>query len=158
MDSSRANSNGLLQFQASRLQELINEMIKCCEDRKIYENQKFGLPYAEIKCLLLFTDERYLTVKNIAKRLDVAKSRVTKLIGGLLDKGLVERSDDPHDSRVKLIRLTHAGQEKIHQVESFHLDIHTTLLLNILPEERNALLSYLERLRTSMETVKQSLL
>jgi DNA-binding MarR family transcriptional regulator len=157
MESSSANDNGLLQFQASRLQELINEMVKCCEDRKIYENQRFGLPYAEIKCLMLFEDERYLTVKNIAKRLDVAKSRVTKLISGLLEKGLVERSDDPYDSRIKLIRVTHVGQEKIRQVLSFYRDIHSSLLLNIPPEERNTLLSYLDRLRTSMETVKRDL-
>jgi DNA-binding MarR family transcriptional regulator len=144
-----------LEYQASRLQALINEMVKCCEDRKIYENQKFGLPYAEIKCLLLFQGERYLTVKSIASRLDVAKSRVTKLINGLLAKGYVERIDDPKDTRVKLISLTQAGRKKIQEVESFHLSLHKKLIQCIDPEDRGELLSYLEQLRNGMEEVKQ---
>jgi len=149
------SQGSFLEYQASRLQALINEMVKCCEDRKIYENQKFGLPYAEIKCLLLFQGERYLTVKSIASRLDVAKSRVTKLVNGLLSKGYVERIDDPKDTRVKLISLTQAGQRKIQEVEAFHLSLHKKLIQCIDPEDRGELLSYLEQLRNGMEEVKQ---
>ena len=72
----------LLRYQAERLQDLINEMLQCCDDRKLYESQRFNLPYAELKCLMLFKGERYLTVKGIAQKLDVAKSRVTKIVNG----------------------------------------------------------------------------
>ena len=44
----------LLEYQTQRLQHLITEVIQCCEDRKLYQARKFGLPYAEVKCLLLF--------------------------------------------------------------------------------------------------------
>ena len=70
----------LIGYQTSRLQDLINEIVQCCEDKRLYESQRFGVPYAELKCLMLFDGERYLTVKGIAQKLDVAKSRVTKLI------------------------------------------------------------------------------
>jgi DNA-binding MarR family transcriptional regulator len=132
-------------------------MVQCCEDRKLYESQKFGLPYAELKCLLLFNGERYLTVKGLAQNLDVAKSRVTKLINGLFEEGLVDTIDDPKDGRVKLISLTPAGQKKAKEVDAFHKEIHRKILLQMGEDERKKVLSHLELLRLSMEAVKEQL-
>ena len=147
----------MLATQAAKLQALIDEILKCCNERKFYENQKFGLPFAEIRCLLLFKDERYLTVKGIAHKLDVAKSRVTKLVGGLLEKGMVERIEDPQDSRVKLICLTSAGRGRISEIEDFHNSVYQELLGHINAEDRSAALFYLEQIRDCMEAVKQTL-
>ncbi len=147
----------MLSYQASKMQTLIDEMVKCCDERKLYENQKFGLPFSEIKCLLLFKDERYLTVKGIARKLDVAKSRVTKLVNGLLEKKMVQRFEDPQDSRVKLISLTPRGKKKIQEVQAFHASVFEDLLGHINPEDRNHALFYLEKIRDCMEAVKQSL-
>lgn len=147
----------LLGYQTQRLQDLITEMVKCCEDRKLYESQKFGLPYAEVKCLMLFDGERYLTVKGISQKLDVAKSRVTKLIDGLNNKGFVERLEDPQDARVKLIRLTAVGENKADELDAFHQDIHRQILLRIADPERKSMLSNLELLRSAMEAVKEKL-
>ena len=148
----------LTEYQAGRLQTLVQEMVKCCEDRRIYENKSLGLPYAEIRCLLLFDGEQYLTVNEIARRMDVAKSRATKLVRGLLDKGYLERTEDPRDTRVKLINTTDAGKKKIKEVEDFHLQIHKELINLISPEDRSSMLGYLEMLRNSMEEIKQKLL
>ncbi|UCG67238.1 MAG: MarR family transcriptional regulator [Deltaproteobacteria bacterium] len=145
----------LVGYQTSRLQDLINEIVQCCEDKRLYESQRFSVPYAELKCLMLFDGERYLTVKGIAQKLDVAKSRVTKLISGLIEKGLVERIDDPRDGRIKLINLTSAGKKKSEEVADFHREIHTSILLQMAPEERKNMLSYLESLRAAMEAAKE---
>lgn len=144
-----------LEYQAIKLQGLIAEMVKCCQDRKFFENQKFGLPSAEVQTLLLFKGERYLTVKTIAEKLDVAKSRVTKLVSGLLNKKLVDRIEDPQDSRVKLISLTPNGKAKLQQIESFQLFLHKQLLLYFEPEERTVIIAQVEKLRTGMEAIKR---
>ena len=57
----------LLTYQTETLQDLIAEVVKCCEDRKLYETNRFSLPYAEVRCLMLFEGERYLTVKGISQ-------------------------------------------------------------------------------------------
>lgn len=147
----------LLEYQTQRLQGLIREMIECCDDRKLYESKRFHLPYAELTCLMLFQGERYLTVKGIAQRLDVAKSRVTKLIQGLLDKGLVERVDDPKDARIKLISLSRKGHRMSGEIEEFQRDIHRQILLEMEPAQRKNVLAYLESLRSAMEAVKKRL-
>jgi DNA-binding MarR family transcriptional regulator len=144
----------LVGYQISRLQDLINEIVHCCEDKRLYESQRFGLPYAELRCLMLFAGERYLTVKGIAQRLEVAKSRVTKLVNGLVQKGLVETIVDPQDARIKLINLTPAGQGKSEKIADFHREIHARILSNIAADERLNMLSYLEVLRSAMEAVK----
>ena len=148
----------LLAYQTLRLKDLIKEIIDCSEGRKLYETQKFDLPYAELNCLLLFIGERYLTVKGIAQSLEVAKSRVTKLINGLISKGLVESVDDPNDARVKLIRLTSAGERKAAIIEDFHREIHQKILEQFSVKERKNIISNLEILRSAMEAVKEQLI
>jgi DNA-binding MarR family transcriptional regulator len=147
----------LLGYQTQRLQELIAEILKCCEDRKLYETGKFGLPYAELRCLLLFEGERYLTVKGIAQKLDVAKSRVTKIVNGLKNKVLVEQVDDPHDARIKLISITPAGKKKAQEITVFQRGLYRQILLHLDADERKGLFTYLELLRTAMEVVKEQL-
>jgi DNA-binding MarR family transcriptional regulator len=152
-----AINEDLLTYQAHRLQELIAEMLKCCEDRKVYESGKFALPYAELKCLLLFDGQRYLTVKDIAQKLEVAKSRVTKIASGLKEKQLVEEIDDPKDARIKLISLTPAGHTRFNEIAAFQRELYRTLLLQVDADERKHVLSKLELLRSAMEAVKEDL-
>jgi len=156
-NATRPNED-LLDYQTGRLQDLIGEIVDCCEDRRLYESQKFGVPFAELRCLLLFDGERYLTVKGIAQRMDVAKSRVTKIVDSLIEKGLVERFEDPRDSRIKLISLTPQGRAVSEQARAFHEEIHRNLLLHLADEERKSILSELEKLRSAMEAVKERFL
>jgi len=147
----------LLIYQTLRLKDLIQEIVECCEERKLYQNRKFGLPYAEINCLMQFDGERYLTVKGISQKLDVAKSRVTKIVRGLIEKGMVEQISDPKDARIKLISLTPAGQTKLEAIDAFLREIHRKILIQMEAEERENMLSYLQILRSAMEAVKEQL-
>ena len=151
-------NDDLLSYQTQKLRTLVSEINQCCDDRKLYETQKFGLPYSEIKCIMLFNGERYLTVKGIAKRLDVAKSRVTKIIDGLIAKDMVSRFDDPTDARIKLISLTPVGEEKTKEIEIFETDLHRKILVQMDDHERKNMLSELEVLRSAMEAVKATLI
>ncbi len=157
-DNLPTNNDELLNYQTLSLQNLIGEMLQCCEDRKLFQSQKFELPYSELKCLMLFNGERYLTVKGIAKRLDVAKSRVTKIVDGLIHRGLVKRMEDPNDGRIKLISLTPSGEEKSKEIDAFQKEIHKKILLHLQGDERKTVLSNLGLLRSAMEAVKEQLI
>ena len=146
-----------LGYQSQRLQDLIEEVVHCCKERTVFLSKKFDIPEAELRCLMLFGEERYLTAKGISQKLDVAKSRVTKIINGLMQKRLVESTDDPNDARVKLIGLTQEGQRKSKELGAMNTDLHQRLLLEIEPEQRKMVISCLEVLRSSMEAVKNQL-
>ena len=153
---SESNLN-LTESQAQRLMDLIEEIIHCCQERVLFQSKKFLLGPAELRLVLLFKQERYLTVKDIARRLDVAKSRVTKIIDGLIEKKLIQRIHDPEDARIKLISLSPAGQKKFDAIELFIRDIHRNLVMNLKSEDRQSVLASLELLRSSMESVKEKM-
>ncbi len=147
-----------LEHQTERLRDLITEMVRCCEDRNLLETKRFSLPYTELKCLLLFKGEKYLTVKGMSLKLDVAKSRVTKLIDNLLKKGLVSRIDDPKDGRIRLISLSPKGKALADEIEGFQERLYSEILLQLEAHERKDVLSHLGTLRAAMEVVKKRFL
>jgi len=151
------NTDELFLYQSQRLQDLMREILRCCQDRMLFESQRFGLPQAELKCLMLFETERYLTLKGIAQKMEVAKSRVTKIVDGLVHKRLVRSTEDPHDGRVKLISLTPAGQKKLREIGRFVREIHEKILDQLESDQRKTVLSSLELLRSCMEVIKAEL-
>ena len=153
-ESSPESSEVLLGYQSQRLHDLIKEILQCCSEQTSYLSKKFDIPAAELRCLLLFGGEKYLTAKSISQKLHVAKSRVTKITTGLILKGLVETFVDPKDGRVKLIGLTQEGQKKSKEIRALITDLHHLLLLEFDLDQRKTVISCLEVLRSSMEVVK----
>ena len=142
-------------YQLAQFQLLVSELFRCCQERMQYQSEKFQLPDAEIRCLLLFGEDRYLTSKGIAYKLNVVKSRVTKIVDGLVHKNLVQRIRDPEDSRVTLLSLTLEGQKKVNSITEFLEYVHQETLRQMTVDQRKAVLSSLDLLRSSMKAVKE---
>jgi len=140
--------------QAHRFQELIFTLYQCCQDRMQSQSDLFSLPDAELRCLRLFGQERYLTSKGISRQMGVVKSRVTKIIEGLVNKGFIQRFKDPEDSRITLLSLTTAGQEKLAQINQYVAATNFDVLAQMTPEQRNTLLAHLEILKVSMDAAR----
>lgn len=148
-------STEFLERQTQRLRDLITEMIRCCEGRNLLEMKRFSLPTAELKCLTLFKGEKYLTIKGMAQKLDVAKSRVTLLIDSLVKKGLVNKIDDPADGRIKLISLSPKGKALTDEIEEFQARLYREVLLKLEAQERTEIISHLGILTSVMEEVRK---
>lgn len=86
--------------------------------------------------------------------MNVVKSRVTKIIDGLVKRGFVHRTKDPEDSRVTLLSLTSKGQKKLDEINSFLDELHMEVLNRISSEHRMAILLNLDLLKTAMQSVK----
>jgi DNA-binding MarR family transcriptional regulator len=149
------HNGGVSAYQLDKFQELIARLFQCCQERMQYQCERFQLPDAEFRCLGLFGEERYLTAKSIAHRMNVVKSRVSKIIDGLIKKKLIQRIKDPEDSRVQLLSLTAEGQEKINEINGFLEDVYSEVLSGMAPDQRQAMLTNLDILKASMEAVKE---
>ena len=143
------------EYQLEKFQELIAKLFQCCQERMQYQCEQFQIPDAELRCLCLFGEERYLTAKSIALKMNVVKSRVSKIIDGLIKKGLVQRIKDPEDSRVQLLSLTPEGHKKINNINGFMKNIYGQVLAQMAPDQRQAMLTNLDILKASMETVNE---
>ena len=106
---------------------------------------------------MLFEGERYLTPKSIALRMNVAKSRVTRIVSGLRKRGLVKNTNDPEDSRVTLLSLTTEGKDLLLQISVFMNDVYSDVLSQFSLQQRQALINSLGSLKQSMETVKDKM-
>jgi len=141
-------------FVTRKLENLMNSIISCCEERTQKEAKRFGLPYGEIEILKHLGQDRYATVTGLSSRLGVAKSRVTKLVGGLLKKGLIYTTEDPKDARVKLFGLTNKGKDLLKEILNYETDLYKNLISGLRPEDRDMLLRSLDLLLNGMERVK----
>lgn len=141
----------LPEHQIEHFQKLIFELYQCCQMRMQHQSEQFDIPDAELRCLRLFGQERYLTPKEIAHRMGVVKSRITKLIEGLVRKGLVQRFKDPADSRMALLQLTVNGQTKLRQINDHLRRANSEVLARMTPSQREDLLLHLDALRTAMK-------
>jgi DNA-binding MarR family transcriptional regulator len=146
---------GISNNQVKQFQTLVTKLFQCCQERLQYQYERFKLPDAELRCLLLFEEERYLTAKGIAYKMNVVKSRVTKIIDGLVKKKLVQRIPDPEDSRITLLSLTSQGHKKLSDIKAFHDHVNYQVLLQMEPEQRKTMLTNLDLLKASMEAVKE---
>ena len=149
---------GISDFQLQQFQDLMAKLYQCCQERIKYQSERFNLPDAELRCLLLFGQERYLTSKNIAQKMNVAKSRVTKVVNGLVKKNMVQRLQDPEDSRVTLLSLTAAGHQKLSDINQFLKFVHNQALQQLEPEQRKTMLTNLDILKASLEATKELML
>ena len=151
-------STEVTNHQLKHFQELIMKLFLCCQERMQYQCERFGLPDAEFRCLMLFGEERYLTAKGIVHKMNVVKSRVSKIIEGLIKKKLIQRIKDPEDSRGSLISLTPAGQKMLNNINAFLEEVHHQVLMQMAPDQRKAVLTHLDTLKASMEAVKEMMI
>jgi DNA-binding MarR family transcriptional regulator len=150
-----ANQLEVSENQLKQFQELIAKLFQCCQERMQYQCERFELPDAELRCLVLFGQERYLTAKGIAQKMNVVKSRVSKIVDGLIRKKLIQRIKDPEDSRISLLSLSPEGQKKLNEINGFLENIHHQVLSQMAPDQRMAMLTNLDILKASMEAVKE---
>ncbi|MEW6673629.1 MAG: MarR family winged helix-turn-helix transcriptional regulator [Thermodesulfobacteriota bacterium] len=154
-ETKQSGRNDVPAYQLDQFKALIAKLFQCCQERMQYQCDRFQLPDAELRCLVLFNDVHYLTATDIALKMNVVKSRVSKIVEGLLKKKFIQRIKNPEDSRISLLSLTPFGQKKLNDINMFLEDVHYQMLLQLTPEERKTVLANLNMLRSSMEAVKE---
>ena len=155
MNYFEASTVNVSEHQLLQFQSLMTRLFQCCQERMQYQSERFEIPDAELRCLLLFQDERYLTSKGIAHKMRVVKSRVSKIINSLIKKQLILKVKDPEDSRINLFSLTPTGQLKLEEINLFLRSIHHETLQQMAPEQRTTMLTNLDLLKASLEAVKE---
>ncbi len=127
-----------LQSHASILRELDAELLG--------EHDLTTRDY-EVLLYLAQADDRRLPMSALAERTMLTRSGITRLVDGLVTRGLIERVSCPNDARVSYARLTDFGYEKLRQAGRTHIaSIRRLFLENFSPEEVELLASLLGRL------------
>jgi DNA-binding MarR family transcriptional regulator len=91
-----------------------------------------------------------LRVSDLACRVELDVSTVSRQIKHLEDKGYIERTADPDDGRASLVRLTDEGTSTMRAAMQRRLDRISTALAHWSDQDREALQSMLTRLAADL--------
>ncbi len=108
-----------------------------------------GVTFAEYDVLLRLAraPEGALRMSDIAARVLLSPSGVTRLVERLVSRGLIDRNADPTDGRAVLARLTDRGSTLIRSAAPTHLrGIREHFASRLGDDELDAVASALERI------------
>ena len=133
--------------QALKLRSVISGIVQCCQDRSLFEARTFDLPPGPNCAVCCCSRTRDTSPpRTSAPGWRWVKSRVTKLVDGLLARKLIDRIDDPRDGRVKLLSPTRAGQTRLDKIDRFITQVHCRVLAQMEPAQRALVFASLEQL------------
>jgi DNA-binding MarR family transcriptional regulator len=90
---------------------------------------------------------------QLSKELDVPLSTATRIVNGLVDNGLAERTDDPEDRRVVRVILTETGRS-LHQImNEFMRERIDQILGRFTAEEREQFIFLLLKVAKIMDEI-----
>ena len=112
-----------------------------------------GMTMAQYGVLLALNraEDGTLPLKELEQLLRVAQSTAAGIVARLEQKGFVEGFGDPADRRVKLVRITAAGEACCRQAERNMEQTETNLLSGLTETERSIFLTLLKKVRDTLQ-------
>ena len=85
--------------------------------------KEHGISFGDYDVLLRLAraPERRLRMSELARRVMISPSGLTRVVDGLVEEGLVERQRNSDDARVVFARLTDAGHARVRRAAQTHL-------------------------------------
>jgi DNA-binding MarR family transcriptional regulator len=118
----------------------------------IHYARKSGLTMSQLGTLFHLNSEGTTGVTDLGEHLGVTSAGASQLLDRLVQQGLIQRTEDPQDRRVKQIVLTDEGcrifEESVHARQGWLDD-----LVNVIPDNEKA--SITTALNTLIERANQ---
>ena len=143
--------------QSYRLYSILKEITECCQEREVTQAKMNGCTTAEARCLITIKSDQCRTTADIAEKMCVAKSRVTRIVDGLVKKKLLSRWQNPKDRRICVVQFTEEGMETTDKLMSLTLLLHEEVLDKLPVNYRANVMDFLETLQNSMQSVRTRL-
>ena len=117
--------------------------------------RKFGLRMMEVGILIMVGGSGPLSFKTTYTRANLEKSNASRLATQLLEKGLLEKRDDPSDQRSFYLVLTPAGEKLYRELYADALARNEQWTAVLSDEQRAVFLTCLEMLTQHMRILLQ---
>jgi DNA-binding MarR family transcriptional regulator len=136
---------------SERLANLTFNLLARCQEKEAFLAEEHSLFPAEFKCLRLLEHDETLNNKEIAKRMNLSPSRLTRIVDGLVKKGYMQRMIDPDDRRNMKLSLSRRGKMLTTKLEKAYVDIHHEILQDIDTSQHEPLIVAMENLLGAIE-------
>lgn len=131
------------------MKQIGDEMQKRADNKM----RSWDMTMAQAGALLALNDapEKQLSMKQLEKVLCIAQSTTAGIISRLEQKGLVEGYADTVDKRIKLVRITQAGIDRVLETKRDMIHSEEMLLSGLTETERDILYSLLKKIKYSLK-------
>ena len=136
---------------AERLADLTFSLLARCQEREAWLAEEHGLHQSEFKCLRLFGLDENLNNKEIAKRMILSPSRLTRIIDGLEKRGYMHREIDQTDRRNMRVYLSRRGKILTNKLNKAFIEIHSEILKDIDVSQHEPLITAMGHLQLAIE-------
>jgi DNA-binding MarR family transcriptional regulator len=136
---------------AVRLADLTFNLLARCQEKEARLAEEHGLHQSEFKCLRLFGLDESLNNKEIAKRMKLSESRLTRIVDGLEKRGYMKREIDQTDRRNMRVYLSRRGKILTNKLNKAYVDIHSEILQEIDVAQHEPLITAIEHLHLAVE-------
>ena len=127
-----------LQADAEALRRALSELVRVIQFRDRDRACCYGVSVSQCYALKAVADAGALTINELAAHLYLDKSTASRVAGGLVRHGLLQRRADPDDARSVRLTLTSRGRA-LHERILGDLDAeYASLLQDFEPEVRSA--------------------
>ncbi len=129
-----------LPYRLNVLAEVVSQSLA-----RLYES-RFGIAIPEWRVVATLGQYETMTAKQIGAHSHMHKTKVSRAVAMLEEKGFLERSPNSEDMRESFLRLTPAGMTMYRDLAPDALAFSNALLASLTTEERTALETILNRL------------
>jgi len=133
-----------LQQQAEKLDRLTKDLLRKFQMRDRNEITCCGVSVSQCYTLDTLGEHGEMSMVQLARKMFLDKSTMTRVVDGLIERALVERRFDDKDRRVIYIALTVAGRKVLEGIRRQQMGSLRLILERIPITERQKLLEGLE--------------
>ena len=133
-----------------QLVEITSDLFAKCGEKEHRHAAKYGVSSVEFRCIRVLLYHQVLTVNQLAKKMSLSSSRVTRIVDGLVDKKYVLRDPDPVDRRIFNISLSKDGKAIGQNLVKSYRKIHNGILSQIPEQDREKMIQMLKALDTAI--------
>lgn len=137
--------------EASQLADLTFKLLANCQEKEARLAEQYGLTQAEFRCLRLFGFNQSSNNKQIAERMNLSPSRLTRIIDGLVKKNYMIREIDSDDRRNMRVTLSKQGTEIVERLNNAYIGIHKEILDEIEDVQHKPLITAMTHLLSALE-------
>ena len=111
------------------------------------------LTFSQLGALLKLdaASEGQLTLKELEKQLHVAQSTAAGIVSRLERKDLVESFGDAEDRRIKIVKITSGGVQRLQDADQHRIQAEAHLLSGLTETERSIFYALLKKVCASLQ-------
>jgi DNA-binding MarR family transcriptional regulator len=136
--------------QVERFHQQIVEIIKRYQFRDRNQICCCGVSVSQCYVLEALHHIGDLTMKQLAEKMHLSISTVTRVVEQLVRKQYVERTEDSTDRRIRLIKITNKGQAAYERSWNNIFESEKTILENFPSDNREMLIDFLQQLNNAI--------